>query len=135
MAAFVSATLLPGGSEALLIYRLQDQTNIVLLIATASLGNILGSLLTYAIGLSGHDWLQKRLLHISDASFQKAEKYFQRFGRWFLLFAWLPIIGDPLCLVAGVLRTPLWSFCILVSIGKIARYSIVAYITLEATQH
>ncbi len=124
--AFISSTLFPGGSEALLLYRLQEGTNnpyILLFIAT--LGNVSGSIITYAMGRYGfqlsHHWFQ-----ISDTNIKRAEKYFQRWGAPALLFAWLPVIGDPLCLVAGGLRYPLPGFMALVSIGKLARYTLIA---------
>ncbi len=126
LSALVSSTLFPGGSEALLLYRLQEATsNPYLLIFIATLGNVLGSIITYAMGRYGfqfsHRWFQ-----VSDTKIKRAEQRFQRWGAPALLLAWLPMIGDPLCLVAGSLRYSLFGFITLVSIGKLARYTLVA---------
>ena len=125
--ALISSTLFPGGSEALLIYRLQDVTdNPYLLITMATLGNVLGSIITYYMGKYGfqfsHHWF-----HISPAKQQQAETYFKQWGTPALLFAWLPIIGDPLCLVAGALRYNIYIFIALVGIGKLTRYTLLAW--------
>jgi membrane protein YqaA with SNARE-associated domain len=87
--------------------------------------------MTYAIGLWGGPFLVERILRISQPSRQRAERFFARYGSWALLFSWLPIIGDPLCLVSGVLRTRLWQFLLLVTAGKFIRYLVVAKLVLE----
>ncbi len=125
--ALISSTLFPGGSEALLLYRLQDETsNVYLLVALATCGNVLGSIITYYMGKYGfqfsHHWFQ-----IPASKQQQAEHYFKRLGAPALLFAWLPIIGDPLCLVAGALRYNIYAFIALVSIGKLTRYTLLAW--------
>jgi membrane protein YqaA with SNARE-associated domain len=124
--ALLSSTLLPGGSEALLLLRLADGGQAVPLVLTATAGNVLGSLLTYLIGRAGHQLLVSRWLRIDAADLQRAERWFSRWGRPVLLFAWLPIVGDPLCLLAGVLRVGIGSFLLLVTIGKLARYALLA---------
>jgi len=126
LSALISSTLFPGGSEALLLYRLQEATsNPYLLIFIATLGNVLGSTVTYAMGRYSfqfsHRWFQ-----VSDTKIKRAEQHFKRWGAPALLLAWLPIIGDPLCLVAGSLRYSLLNFITLVSIGKLARYTLIA---------
>ena len=126
LSALVSSTLSPGGSEAVLLYHLQEpESNTYLLIFIATLGNVCGSVITYAMGRYGfqfsHRWFQ-----ISDTKIKRAKQHFQRWGTPALLFAWLPILGDPLCLVAGSLRYSLLSFITLVSIGKLARYTLIA---------
>lgn len=124
--ALISSTLFPGGSEALLVYRLQDTSNAYHLIAMATLGNVLGSIITYAMGKYGfqfsHCWFQ-----ISSSQQQHAESYFQKWGTFALFFAWLPIIGDPLCLVAGALRYNIYVFIALVGAGKLTRYTLLAW--------
>ncbi len=129
--ALISSTLFPGGSEAYLLYRLQEtQSNAFALVAIASIGNILGSVITYYMGRLaqhlGHDAIERRF-RISAAHISQAEAHFQRYGLFALLFAWLPIIGDPLCLVAGLLRYSIVYFILIVSLGKIARYAILAW--------
>jgi len=125
--ALISSTLFPGGSEALLIYRLQDaNSNVYLLVFMATLGNVLGSIITYYMGKYGFQ-LSHRWFRVSEDKLARAEHHFQRFGTPALLFAWLPIIGDPLCLVAGVLRYNIYLFIALVGIGKLARYTLLAW--------
>ncbi len=124
--ALVSSTLFPGGSEALLLYRVQEsEANIYLLIFIATLGNVLGSIITYLMGKYGFQ-LSHRWFRISKDKLTRAERQFQRFGSPALLFAWLPIIGDPLCLVAGSLRYSFVWFVVLVTIGKALRYTLIA---------
>ena len=125
--ALISSTLFPGGSEALLIYRLQDEaSNVYLLVALATCGNVLGSIITYYMGKYGFQF-SHRWFHISKHKQQRAEHYFKKFGTPALLFAWLPIIGDPLCLVAGALRYHIYMFIALVTLGKLTRYTLLAW--------
>ncbi|WP_038250182.1 YqaA family protein [Ghiorsea bivora] len=125
--ALISSTLFPGGSEALLIFRLQDaSSNPYLLVTIATSGNVLGSIITYYMGKYGFQFSHK-WFHISLAKQQQAENYFKKWGTPALLFAWLPIIGDPLCLVAGALRYHIYLFIVLVGIGKLARYTLLAW--------
>ncbi len=123
--ALVSSTLFPGGSEALLLYRLQEENGSWWLIAIATLGNVLGSIITYLMGKYGFQF-SHRWFRISEGKLARAEHHFQRFGTPALLFAWLPIIGDPLCLVAGSLRYSFVWFIILVTTGKVLRYTLIA---------
>ena len=125
--ALLSSTLFPGGSEALLLYRLHQGDDPVTSVLTATAGNVLGSLITYAMGRFGREAVQRR----SEKSAQhiaRAERWFKRFGRPSLLLAWLPIVGDPLCLVAGVLRVGVPVFLLLVTVGKLGRYAALAWV-------
>jgi len=108
--ALLSSTLFPGGSEALLIYRLNQGTDPFLSVATATAGNVLGSLITYAMGRFGRQAVRRRS-EKAERHVVRAERWFTRFGRPSLLLAWLPVVGDPLCLVAGVLRVGVGVFC------------------------
>jgi len=129
--ALISSTLFPGGSEALLVYRLQQHPeNLYMLVFIATLGNVLGSMITYLMGKYGFQWGYHRL-GISSQQRQRAQAHFQRFGAPALLFAWLPVVGDPLCLVAGSLRYPIIPFTLLISLGKAARYGALALPFLE----
>ena len=125
--ALISATLFPGGSEALLLYRLHEGGHALSLVLIATAGNVLGSLITYAMGRLGNAALHRRWLRISEDSVARAEQWFNRFGKPALLLAWLPVVGDPLCLVAGLLRCHLGIFLLLVTIGKLARYALIAW--------
>jgi len=126
--AFLSATLLPGSSEALLLLRLNEGGDAVSLVLSATAGNLLGSLLTYAMGRGGNVLLHRRWLRIDEQALARAERWFGRWGLPTLLLAWLPVVGDPLCLLAGVLRLhPAW-FVVLVGCGKLARYAALAWL-------
>jgi membrane protein YqaA with SNARE-associated domain len=97
-----------------------------LLLAVATLGNTLGSVVNWLIGRAVERLRDRPWFPVSPERYAKAEGQFRRFGLWSLLFAWLPIIGDPLTVVAGALRVPLLPFVLLVGIGKAARYAAIA---------
>ncbi|MDX8406353.1 MAG: YqaA family protein [Mariprofundus sp.] len=124
--ALISSTLFPGGSEALLLYRLNEGGTVITLLLVATIGNVLGSLITYGMGRLGNEALHKKWLRISEAQSERAERWFAAYGKPALLLAWLPIVGDPLCLAAGLLRCGLLPFLLLVSIGKLLRYTVLA---------
>lgn len=127
ISALVSSTLFPGGSEALLLYRLNEGGDAVSLVLVATLGNVLGSLITYGMGRAGNEAIHRKWLRMDEQRVAQAECWFGKYGRPSLLFAWLPVIGDPLCLVAGLLRCGLPVFLLLVTIGKLARYTAIAW--------
>lgn len=126
-AAFFAATLLPAQSEAGLAYLVTSTpAHAVLFIAVASLGNTLGAVVNWALGravLRGRD---KSWFPVKRDRLARAETWYRRYGHWSLLLSWAPIVGDPLTLVAGLLREPFWRFLALVAIAKTARYVIVA---------
>jgi len=130
--ALISSTLFPGGSEALLLYRLNEGGNVVALVCIATFGNVLGSLITYGMGRLGNEAVHKRWLRISETQTEKAEQWFKRYGKPSLLLAWLPVVGDPLCLVAGLMRCGSVPFLILVSTGKLIRYAMLALPFIES---
>jgi membrane protein YqaA with SNARE-associated domain len=99
------------------------------LVMVASLGNFLGACTTYAIGLWGSSWLATKILRIDEARFNKTVLLYRKYGSWSLLLSWVPIIGDPLCLVSGSLRLNFPLFSLLTFSGKLARYIAVALIT------
>ena len=124
LTAFASATLLPGGSEALFLYLLSEPLSPLALFFFATLGNTLGSFVNYLLGKYGMGFALK-YHYIKEKSLSKASTYFEIYGAWSLLFSWLPIIGDPLTLFAGIARYPLWKFLIIVGSAKCARYIFV----------
>lgn len=128
--ALLSATLLPGSSEVLLLYKLSQGGDALVLVFSATAGNLIGSLITYLMGRAGNTALHRRWLRIDEQQIARAEHWFSRWGRPSLLLAWLPIVGDPLCLVAGLLRAPLMWFVVLVGIGKLARYGFLAWVAV-----
>ena len=127
ISAFASATLLPLGSEALLIYNIKEGFNIYALLFFATFGNVLGSILNYYLGLKGEEYLVDKKL-VKQKYIDSSKRYFDRFGAFSLLFAWLPIIGDPITFIAGVLRYDFRTFLVLVVISKFSRYLFIALI-------
>lgn len=124
--SFGAATLLPGGSEAYFLYLHSQAFSSSSLLIIATLGNALGSLLNYFLGKYAYGWsLQKG--YVKSLHVNKAKRYFDKYGFMALLFAWLPIIGDPLTFVAGILRYKLWLFVFLVGISKFSRYLFLLY--------
>jgi membrane protein YqaA with SNARE-associated domain len=99
-------------------------TEVWMLFVVATAGNTLGAVSNWALGRYAATW-RTRLTSLDEAKFQQASRWFNRWGIWCLLLSWLPVIGDPLTLVAGVLRTAFVPFVLLVLIGKAARYLFV----------
>lgn len=127
LAALLAATLIPAQSESVLggLILLGEQP-VAALVAVASLGNILGSLFNWVLGRGVEKFRDRKWFPASQKQLDRAQQHYQRFGYWSLLLAWVPVIGDPLTLVAGIMREPLWRFLLLVSIGKIGRYVALA---------
>lgn len=130
-AAFGAATLLPLQSEAVLVgLLLSDRYWLWSLLAVATLGNVLGSLLNWWLGRGIERFRDRRWFPVSPQHLEKARAHYQRYGHWSLLLSWLPVIGDPLTLVAGVMREPLGRFLLIVTLAKGARYGVLALATL-----
>ncbi|UFS72784.1 DedA family protein [Geomonas sp. RF6] len=129
--SFLAATLLPIGSEWLLVALLLVKKDPVVAVAVACAGNYLGALTTYWIGIYGGPFLTERVLGLNEEKRGKAHRFYERFGAYSLLFSWLPVVGDPLCLVGGVLRVKFLRFSLLVFAGKLGRYAAVAWLTLQ----
>ena len=125
--ALISATLFPLGSEALLIYDITQGHNIYLLLFFATFGNSLGSVINYFLGLKGEEYLINKKL-LNEKYISKAKTYFEKYGFWSILFSWLPIIGDPITFVAGILKYDFRKFLILVIIAKFSRYLFIAFL-------
>lgn len=129
--AFFAATLLPGSSELALVGLIAgDSQDVLMLVAVATVGNVLGSTVNWSLGRFLVHFSNRRWFPVSPKSLDWASNAFSRFGIWSLLFAWLPVIGDPLTVVAGVLRVSLIRFLALVTIGKLARYIGIAAATV-----
>ena len=128
--SFFAATILPASSELTLasLLSINDYNTIGLLIS-ASFGNILGSIFNWCLGFYLLKYIDNKWFPFKQNQINKATSWFKKFGAWSLLFAWLPIIGDPLTFVAGTLKIRFSFFLLLVSIGKIGRYFFIFYLT------
>ncbi len=128
---FTAATLLPGGSEAALVaLAVQGAHPPWLLLAVATLGNVLGSVVNFWLGRGMRHLVGRRWFPVTAVQLARGEALFQRYGAWTLLFSWAPIIGDPLTVAAGSLGVRFPLFVMLVTLGKLARYSVVMVLTL-----
>jgi membrane protein YqaA with SNARE-associated domain len=123
----MAATILPISSEALLTYYLHNNKSIMLLLIVAGLGNTLGSIVNYYIGKKGSEYLIKKE-KISATRLHKSKDIFRKYGGYALLISWVPIIGDPLTLVAGMLYYDIKKFIIFVSISKFSRYVLIIFL-------
>ena len=132
ISSFISSTILPGYSEiTLTTFIFLNKYNIINLIFIASLGNILGSILNWYLGFHFVKFKEKKWFPINKRQLEKASLWFLNYGKWSLFLSWVPFVGDPLTVVAGVLRVPIITFLIIVSISKILRYVIVSLIALN----
>lgn len=130
-AAFGAATLLPMQSEAVLVGLLiLGEHPVPTLLTVATTGNVLGSVVNWLLGRSIERWRHKRWFPVSGERLQRAQNRYHRWGRWSLLLSWMPVIGDPLTVVAGLMREPLWSFVLLVFVAKAGRYLALTTVTL-----
>ncbi|MBT8766526.1 YqaA family protein [Metapseudomonas boanensis] len=131
LAAFGAATLLPLQSEAVLVgLLLTDQYPAQVLLAVAITGNVLGSMVNWWLGRYVEHFRHKRWFPVSESNLDRARQAYHRYGRWSLLASWVPIIGDPLTVVAGLMREPLWSFLMIVILAKGGRYLALTALTL-----
>jgi len=129
--ALIAATILPLQSEAVLVTLLTDggySTAALLMVAT--LGNVLGAVINWVLGRYLLGFQGRRWFPTSERQLKTAQRWYRRYGRWSLLGSWLPIVGDPLTVVAGTLREPFASFLALVMIAKAGRYIVLAAVTL-----
>ena len=131
LSAFGAATLLPLQSEAVLVaLLLAGQHPLWALLLVATLGNVLGSWVNWLLGRSIEHYRERRWFPVSPTRLQQAQGWYARYGRWSLLLSWMPVIGDPLTLVAGVMRERLWVFLAIVTLAKASRYAVLAALTL-----
>jgi membrane protein YqaA with SNARE-associated domain len=131
-AAFGAATILPFQSEVVFVgLQLAGTASLTALIVVASIGNTLGAVVNYAMGCGIERFRHRRWFPANDAQMARAEGWYARWGVWTLLLSWAPL-GDAFTVIAGVLRTPLWLFLLLVTIAKTGRYIVLAWITAQA---
>ena len=127
--SFLAATILPFSSELTLagLISTSHYDNLLLLVV-ASFGNVLGSVFNWSLGFYSRNFTTKKWFPFKETQIERSSKWFSKFGKWSLLFAWVPIVGDPLTFVAGLLRVRFLDFIILVAIGKVSRYLIIFYL-------
>ena len=131
LSALVAATMLPMQSEVVLagLLALGDQPAWAL-IAVATAGNVLGAVVNWLLGRYFEHFRDRRWFPVRESQLDRFQRMYHRWGRWSLLLSWAPFIGDPLTVIAGVLREPLWSFTLIVLVAKLGRYLVVAGLTL-----
>lgn len=126
LSAFVSATILPGTSEATMVLLLHMEKGTPLMIyLVATVANVLGSIFNWLCGRFLSHYSDRKWFPVSREQYERAIVWYEKYGKWSLLFAWVPFVGDPLTLAAGVLRVKFWFFLPIVAIGKAVRYFVV----------
>jgi membrane protein YqaA with SNARE-associated domain len=132
LAALVAATVLPVQSEAVLGGLLATGSySPVLLILVAGIGNVLGSVVNWLLGRGLERFRGARWFPVSDRNLERAGRWYRKYGWWSLLLSWVPIIGDPLTMAAGIMREPFLRFLVVVSIAKFGRYIMLAALVLH----
>ncbi|OAP35176.1 hypothetical protein AU381_25855 [Sinorhizobium glycinis] len=131
LVAFGAATILPFQSEPLLVGLIASgRFSLLGLVVVASVGNILGAVCNWVLGRFIDRFHDRPWFPVKEASLKGASAWYRRYGRWSLLLSWMPLFGDALTVIAGVLREPLWSFVVLVTLAKASRYVVLAAATL-----
>lgn len=126
ISAFISSTIAPGGSEAVLAYlAATGQYQVTLLVVVATIGNTLGAMTTWGLGVLAAKKLPVATL-LSENK-QKALDVVRKKGIWTLLFTWLPVVGDALCFAGGWLKLPFFQACLIILLGKLGRYAVIAW--------
>jgi len=126
LSAFLAATVVPFQSEVVLVALLAEGWPWLPLVVVATVGNVLGAVVNWLLGLFIEQFKDRPWFLVREEAYLRAERWYRRWGIWSLLLAWTPWLGDPLTIVAGVLRAPLGAFLLLVTLGKAARYLAIA---------
>ncbi|NIP99961.1 MAG: DedA family protein [Nitrospinaceae bacterium] len=133
VASFLAATILPLSSEVVLSLLLVNGFSPTALVSVATVGNVLGSLTNYGLGYWASLGVIQKWLKMSEQELVRAERRFRKYGLFSLCFAWVPVIGDPITVIAGILRIRLRWFVMLVFTGKLIRYIVVSYWALQVS--
>ena len=127
LSAFISSTIAPGGSEAVLAYMVSEGSyDVQFLVFVAAIGNTLGAMTTWGLGMLAAKKFPVATLLTEKK--QNALDIVKKRGIWVLFFSWLPVIGDALCFAGGWLKLPLLSACLVILSGKVGRYAAIAWI-------
>lgn len=130
LSSFLAATIFPAQSELVLAsLNIADNHDKFLLVVIATTGNVLGALVNWFIGYYLIKFKNKKWFPIQKRKIDKYSRFYRRWGILSLLLAWMPIIGDPLTVIAGIFKTNIWLFLILVTIGKLGRYLLIIFVT------
>ncbi|MDB2399303.1 Inner membrane protein YqaA [Rhodobacteraceae bacterium IMCC1933] len=131
ISALMAATILPMQSEAVLVGLLvAGQKPVAYLLIIATLGNVLGAVINWGLGRALRRFERRSWFPASHEQMQRAQRWYLRYGRWSLLASWLPMVGDPITVVAGALRENFWPFVALVTLAKGGRYIVLAAMTV-----
>lgn len=126
LSSLIAATLFPAGSEAaLLAICAKVDVAVWILLFVASVGNVLGACISYGLGAYMLHYQDRKWFPMKQDKVEKYKKFYEKWGVWSLLLAWVPIIGDPLTFLAGVFKAARLPFLIMVSIGKVGRYALL----------
>lgn len=133
LAAFMAATIIPAQSEAVLIALVASGSYPVwVLFIVASIGNVAGSCVNYVLGRGIERYRDRKWFPVKETSLRKAQGWYTRYGRWSLLLSWVPVIGDPITVAAGVMRERFWIFLTIVGMAKTSRYAFLLIIYFTA---
>lgn len=128
MSAFTSATILPGTSEALLVaLALGEAASLPALFVVATTANVAGSCVNWLLGRQIDRFRNRSWFPVTPERLEQAREWYARYGVWSLLLSWMPVVGDPITVAAGALRTPFFIFLLLVIVAKAARYALVLW--------
>ncbi len=131
--AFLAGSILPGSSEAVLIAYIGLGLNPILSVISATAGNVVGGMTCYWLGHLGNiEWIEK-YLHMNKKTMKKAEKFIHGRGAWMAFFTFVPVIGDAISIVLGLMRSNIWIVIISMTLGKLLRYIVLVWGTLEAS--
>ncbi len=131
-AAFGAATILPMQSEPVLVgLLLTGKFPVLVLLAVASVGNTLGSIVNWFLGRGIERFRDRRWFPVGEEALERSSRWYRKYGKWTLLLSWMPVFGDALTVVAGVLKEPLLAFTILVFVAKTGRYVVLTLATLQ----
>ena len=129
ISSFLSSTILPGHSEIILTaFIFLKKYPIIDLIFFASIGNILGSILNWCIGYFLTNLKDRKWFPINKSQLTRASSWFLKYGKWTLFLSWVPIIGDPLTIIAGIFRIPIYTFILIISLAKTMRYVFISLV-------
>jgi len=132
VAAFGAATILPFQSEVVFVaLQVAGRASVLVLVIVASVGNVLGAVVNYIMGRGIERFRTRRWFPVNAAQLARAQRWYARWGVWTLLLSWAPL-GDGFTVIAGMMRTPVWLFLVLVTIAKTGRYAVLAWLTAQA---